>query len=106
MTTPQKTALGSDPYRMTMLIFAVIAFMYFTGEVLKPLAQSVHWHAAWVHAFEAIGDSESARELSAVLAEEQAHRDALQQGLNRVAEQHARGADEIESGPTPSQAAR
>ena len=26
-------------------------------------AQSVHWHAAWVHAFGAIGDSESAREL-------------------------------------------
>jgi hypothetical protein len=54
-------------------------------------AQSVHRHAAWVHAFEAIGDSESARELSAVLAEEQAHSDALQQALNRVVEQHARG---------------
>jgi hypothetical protein len=68
-------------------------------------AQSVHWHAAWVHAFGAIGDSKSARELSAVLAEEQAHRDALQRGLNRVVEQHARGADYIKTGPTPSQAA-
>jgi hypothetical protein len=67
-------------------------------------AQSVHWHAAWVHAFEAIGDSESARELSAVLAEEQAHRDALQQGLNRVVEQRARVADDIKTGPMPSQA--
>ena len=55
-------------------------------------AQSVHWHAAWVHAFEAIGDSESARELLAVLTEEQAHRDALQQGLDRMVEQRARGA--------------
>lgn len=54
-------------------------------------AQSVHWHTAWVHTFGAIGDTESARDLSAVLAEEQAHRDALQQGFNRMVEQHARG---------------
>jgi hypothetical protein len=54
-------------------------------------ARSVHWHAAWVHALEAIGDSESARELSTVLNEEQAHRDALQQGLNRMVVQRARG---------------
>jgi hypothetical protein len=64
-------------------------------------AQSVHWHTAWVHVFEAIGDSESARELSAVLSEEQTHRDALQQGLNRVIEQQARGADEIKTGAMP-----
>src|SRR5262249_5571489 len=30
-----------DPFRITMMIFAVIGFMYFTGEVLKPLALSV-----------------------------------------------------------------
>jgi hypothetical protein len=54
-------------------------------------AQSVHWHAAWVHVFGAIGDSESAGELSTVLTEEQAHRDALQQGLYRMVEQRARG---------------
>ena len=41
MTTPHKTSLAADPFRMTMLIFAIIAFMYFTGEVLKPLALSV-----------------------------------------------------------------
>jgi predicted PurR-regulated permease PerM len=41
VTTMQKTSLSLDPFRMTMLIFAVIAFMYFTGEVLKPLALSV-----------------------------------------------------------------
>jgi len=68
-------------------------------------ALSVHWHTAWVHAFEAIGDSESARALSAVLAEEQAHRDALQQGFNRVIEQHARGAEKTEAGPMPAQPA-
>ena len=54
-------------------------------------AQSVHWHAAWIHAFGAIGDTASAAELSAVLADEQAHCDALQSGLNRVVEQGARG---------------
>lgn len=54
-------------------------------------AQSVHWYAAWVHTFGAIGDAASEAELSAVLAEEQAHRDALQSGLNRVVEHGARG---------------
>jgi predicted PurR-regulated permease PerM len=33
--------LDADTFRLTMLIFAIIAFMYFTGEVLKPLALSV-----------------------------------------------------------------
>jgi predicted PurR-regulated permease PerM/methylmalonyl-CoA mutase cobalamin-binding subunit len=41
MTAAQKPSLATDPFRMTMLIFAIIAFMYFTGEVLKPLALSV-----------------------------------------------------------------
>ncbi len=67
-------------------------------------AQSVHWHTAWVHVFEAIGDSQSARELSVVLSEEQTHRDALQQGLNRVVEQQARGADLIKNGQVLSEA--
>jgi hypothetical protein len=53
-------------------------------------AQSIHWHAAWLHTFRATGDSESADELAVVLTEEQAHRDALQQGLNRMVEQRAR----------------
>lgn len=54
-------------------------------------AESVHWYTAWVHAFTAIGETESARELTVVLAEEQSHVDALQQGLNRMVEQQARG---------------
>jgi predicted PurR-regulated permease PerM/CheY-like chemotaxis protein len=41
MTAARKTSFATDPFRMTMLIFAIIAFMYFTGEVLKPLALSV-----------------------------------------------------------------
>ena len=57
---------------------------------LTAKADTVHWHTAWVHAFGAIGDTESARELSAVLTEEKAHRDALQEALNRLVEQGAR----------------
>jgi predicted PurR-regulated permease PerM len=41
VTTPNKTRLDADTFRLTMLIFAIIAFMYFTGEVLKPLALSI-----------------------------------------------------------------
>ena len=41
MSTPRKTYTPADPFKLTLLIFAVIAFMYFTGEVLKPLALSV-----------------------------------------------------------------
>ncbi len=41
MSSPQKTASRNDAIQLTLLIFAVIAFMYFTGEVLKPLALSV-----------------------------------------------------------------
>jgi predicted PurR-regulated permease PerM len=41
MAAARKTSTLADPFRLTMLIFAIIAFMYFTGEVLKPLALSV-----------------------------------------------------------------
>jgi len=47
-------------------------------------ANAIHWCTAWVQAFQAIGDEESARELAAVVTEEKAHRDALQEGLNRM----------------------
>jgi len=54
------------------------------GHDLLAKANSVHWYTAWVRAFEAIGDETSARELATVLTEEKAHRDALQEGLNRL----------------------
>jgi hypothetical protein len=62
------------------------------GHDLADKANSVHWCTAWVHAFEAIGETESARELAAILTEEKAHRDALQQALNNLVEQGASGA--------------
>jgi len=52
-------------------------------------ANAIHWCTAWVQAFEGIGDAESARELAVVLTEEKAHRDALQEGLNRMVLQGA-----------------
>ena len=59
-------------------------------------AQSVHWLAAWIHAFGAIGDTPARPSCRPSLAEEQAHCDALQSGLNRVVEHGARGgADRI-----------
>jgi hypothetical protein len=51
---------------------------------LMDKANAIHWYTAWVQAFQALGDAESARELAAVLTEEKAHRDALQEGLNRL----------------------
>jgi len=54
-------------------------------------ANAIHWYEAWVHAFEEIGDTESARELAAILTEEKSHRDALQNVLNRMVAHGARG---------------
>ncbi len=56
---------------------------------LTAKASSIHWCTAWVQAFQAIGDAESARELAAVLTEEKSHHDALQEGLNRIVIQGA-----------------
>jgi hypothetical protein len=47
-------------------------------------SNAIHWSQAWVNAFQAVGDAESARELAAVLTEEKSHRDALQEALNRM----------------------
>ena len=41
MSSPHKTSGRTDTFQLTLLIFAMIAFMYFTGEVLKPLALAV-----------------------------------------------------------------
>ena len=37
----RKSSPVADPFKITILIFSIIAFMYFAGEVLKPLALSV-----------------------------------------------------------------
>jgi hypothetical protein len=64
---------------------------------LAAKANSVHWYTAWVQAFQAIGDSQSTGELTTILAEESAHRDALQEGLNRLVSQGALGDDTTKS---------
>jgi len=61
------------------------------GHDLDAKANVIHWCTAWIQAFQAIGDAESARELSAVVTEEKAHRDALQEGLNRMVLHGAQG---------------
>jgi len=59
------------------------------GHDLAAKANAIHWYTAWIPAFQAIGDTESARELAAILTEEKSHRDALQEGLNRMVAQGA-----------------
>lgn len=54
------------------------------GKDLAAKANATHWYTAWIEAFEAIGEAESARELAAVRTEEQAHRDALQKALTML----------------------
>jgi hypothetical protein len=61
------------------------------GHDLAAKANAIHWQTAWIRAFQALGDADSARELAAVLAEESAHRDALQEGLNRMVTAGATG---------------
>ncbi len=56
---------------------------------LAAKANSIHWYHAWIHTFQSLGDVESARELSGILTEENNHRDALQEGLNRMVESGA-----------------
>jgi predicted PurR-regulated permease PerM len=41
MADRKNPSSSADPFKLTMMIFAVIGFLYFTGEVLKPLALSV-----------------------------------------------------------------
>ena len=65
---------------------------------LATKANAIHWYAAWVHTFEAIGDPASARDLSAVLVEETGHRDALQEVLNRMVERGAKGVEKAVEG--------
>src|SRR4028119_2116062 len=41
MAARGKNSLSDDPVKLTFLLFAVIAFMYFAAEVLQPLALAV-----------------------------------------------------------------
>ena len=63
-------------------------------------SDAIHWMAAWVHGFEAVGDPQSSRELAAILAEERSHHEALQVALNRqVAAGAGAGASETSESP-------
>jgi hypothetical protein len=54
---------------------------------LTAKADAIHWQTAWAHNLEALGDVESARDLAVLLNEDQAHHDALLEGLKRLLEQ-------------------
>lgn len=61
------------------------------GHDLGSKANAIHWYTAWISAFKALGDAQSASELETILKEETTHRDALQQALNRLVERGAHG---------------
>jgi hypothetical protein len=71
------------------------------GQDLAAKANAINLRTAWVQAFESLGDAESARELAAIVTEDQAHRDALLEGLKRMVEQAARG-DRDQGAANPS----
>lgn len=54
-------------------------------------SSAIHWATSWVYTFEQVGDSASSQELAALLADEKAHHDALQQGLNNMLLKGAQG---------------
>jgi hypothetical protein len=93
--TPSKgmgAGIGQTLGRLKMKVGDIGASpLRIVGEDLKAKANAIHWYVAWIKTFESIGDPDSARELAAVLTEEKAHRDALQEGLNRLVRQEATG---------------
>jgi hypothetical protein len=93
--TPTRTVAGGVTETITRLKDKVAELgttpLQRVAHDLALKATAIHWYAAWTHAFQAIGDAESARELAAVHTEEKAHRDALQEGLNRLVTQGATG---------------
>ncbi len=58
---------------------------------LAAKASAIHWATSWVYTFEQISDAASAPELATLLTEEKSHHAALQQGLNLLLAQGARG---------------
>ncbi len=56
-------------------------------------SNAIHWYQAWIHTFETLGENDSARELTELLADEESHRDALQASLGNLVVQGARVAD-------------
>ena len=56
------------------------------GQDLLSKADAIHRQTAWAQALEAIGDAESGRDLAAVLADDQKHRDALLESFKRMVE--------------------
>jgi hypothetical protein len=83
-------ALGRIKERVTESVLGASPLEHLSHD-LAGKANAIHWYTAWISAFEALGDTESARELASILTEEKSHHDALQASLNRLVEQNAKG---------------
>jgi len=68
MPSSRITSTLRDPFKLTLLIFAVIGFMYFTAEVLKPLSLAVLLSFALAPAVRLLERSGLPRVASVVLA--------------------------------------
>jgi hypothetical protein len=60
---------------------------------LMAKADAIDHQSAWAHALESISDTQSARALAAVVTEDQAHHDALLEGLKAMLDQRTTGND-------------
>ncbi len=74
---------------------------------LEAKSRATYRYQVWIAVFETIGDAESARELAAILTEENSHIKALLQGLtrlvqNRVQPEHASSTSDPSATSSPS----
>ena len=83
-------ALGRIKERMTESVLGSSPLEHLSHDLVGK-ANAIHWYTAWISTFEALGDTESARELASILTEEKSHHDTLQASLNRLVEQNAKG---------------
>lgn len=67
------------------------SFLDLLSQDLGAKAEAIQWETAWLQTFKAIGDDESGKELEMILTEDQKHMAALQEALNRMVENGARG---------------
>ncbi|MGE3820541.1 MAG: hypothetical protein AB7I30_14100 [Isosphaeraceae bacterium] len=58
---------------------------------LSARSEAIDWRSVWIATFESMNDAESARDLTAVLAEDKAHHEALLERLKRLIQDRVGG---------------
>ena len=79
-STSMSAGIGQTLGRLKMKVGDMGATpLQLLSDDLATKANAIHWYVAWIKTFESINDASSARELAAVLTEEKAHQNALQE---------------------------